>query len=273
MKLETRLFFRQLLNTNGPIEQFLDSRYALVNRELARLYGIDVVRYTAELGKPIEGLSPDDLIPDGQGNAPSLGFARVELTDERRGGLLGQASILTLSANGVDTSPVIRGVWILEHILGTPPSPPPPNVPAIEPDIRGAKTIREQLAKHRESEACSICHRQIDPPGFALETFDPIGRWRGHYALGGGAVAIDPSGRFGATEFKDVGGLKRELLGRREQFARGLVEKLLVHALGRELGVADRPHVRRIVETAAADGYRLRDIVLLCIESNLFVQK
>ncbi len=221
MRLETRLFFRQLLNTNGPIEQFLDSRYALVNRELARLYGIDVARYTAELGKPIEGLSPDDLVPDGQGNAPSLGFARVPLTDERRGGLLGQASILTLSANGVDTSPVVRGVWILEHLLGTPPPPPPPNVPAIEPDIRGAKTVREQLDKHRASEACAICHRQIDPPGFALETFDPIGRWRGHYQLGAGAVPIDSSGRFGATEFKDVGGLKHELLNRREQFARG----------------------------------------------------
>ena len=181
--------------------------------------------------------------------------------------------MLTLTANGVDTSPVVRGVWILEYLLGTPPAPPPPNVPTIEPDIRGATTIREQLQKHRESEACNYCHKQIDPPGFALETFDPIGRWRGHYALATAHVPINSSGQFAATRFTDVTGFKRELLNRRDQFARCLVEKLLVHALGRELGIVDRPHVRRIVETAATGGYRLRDIVLLCAESELFQQK
>jgi Protein of unknown function (DUF1585)/Protein of unknown function (DUF1588) len=133
--------------------------------------------------------------------------------------------------------------------------------------------VRDQLEKHRESAACNVCHKQIDPPGFALETFDPIGRWRGHYALGSTAVAIDSGGQFAGTEFKDVSGFKRALLDRRDQFARCLVEKLLVHALGRELTVVDRPHVRRIVETAAADGYRLRDIILLCAESELFQQK
>ena len=184
MKTETRLFFRQLLYTGGSIDRFLDSDYAFLNPELARLYGIDPQLVFAAQGQPVEGLRPDDLAPDGEGNAPSMAFARVKLTDPRRGGLLGQASVLTLTANGVDTSPVIRGVWILENLLGAPPAPPPPNVPAIEPDIRGAKTIRDQLEKHRESEACASCHRQIDPPGFALESFDPIGRWRTHYSIG-----------------------------------------------------------------------------------------
>ena len=146
-------------------------------------------------------------------------------------------------------------------------------MPAIEPDIRGAKTIREQLEKHRESEACSVCHRQIDPPGFALETFDPIGRWRGHYALGAGPWRSIPAAGSARPNSKTSAVSSVSCWTRREQFARCLVEKLLVHALGRELGVADRPHVRRIVETAAADGYRLRDIILLCVESDLFTQK
>ena len=212
-------------------------------------------------------------MPDADGDAPSLAFAQVKLPDARRGGLLGQASVLTLTANGVDTSPVIRGVWLLENILGAPPAPPPPNIPGLEPDIRGAKTIREQLQKHREAANCRTCHKQIDPPGFALEHFDAIGRWRGHYMADKVALPVDASGRFGATTFKDVSGLKTELLNRREQFARCLVEKLLLHALGRELDVADRPHIRKIVETAAKNGYRLRDLVILCVESELFRQK
>jgi hypothetical protein len=273
MKTETRLFFRQILRTNGPLDRFLDSDYAFLNCELARLYGIDPQLVVAAQGQPVEGLQPNELVPDGEGNAPSMAFARIKLTDARRGGVLGQASVLTLTANGVDTSPVIRGVWLLENILGAPPAPPPPNVPAIEPDIRGAKTIREQLEKHRENEACATCHRQIDPPGFALETFDPIGRWRGHYPLGDKHPPIDSSGRFGSTEFQDVRSFKAALLSRRDQCARCFVEKLLVFALGRELTVADRPQIRQIVEGTAADGYRVRDLVLACVTSELFTGK
>ena len=274
MKTETRLFFKQLLHVNGSIDRFLDSDYTFMNRELAQLYGIDPKRVEAELGKPVEGLQPKDLVPDAAGNAPSIGFARVTLADSHRGGLLGQGSVLTLTANGIDTSPVIRGKWILDNILGAPPSPPPPNVPVIEPDIRGAKTIREQLQKHREAASCRSCHKQIDPPGFALENFDAIGRWRGSYKVDGRPQPpVDASGQFGATKFNDISGFKPELLNRHEQFARCLVEKLLVDALGRELEVADRPHVRKIVESAAKDGYRLRDIVLLCVESELFRRK
>jgi hypothetical protein len=197
----------------------------------------------------------------------------VKLADSRRGGLLGQASVLTLTANGVDTSPVIRGIWVLENILGAPPSPPPPNVPTIEPDVRGATTIREQLQKHGENATCRSCHRQIDPPGFALESFDAIGRWRGHYLMNNAATPVDASGEFLGTEFKDIGGFKHALLKHQEQFARCLVEKLLVHALGRELDVTDRPYLRNIIETAAAQGYGLRDLILLCCESELIIRK
>ncbi len=273
MRTETRLYFRQLLHTNGSIDQFLDSDYAFINRNLAKLYGFDPKLVELAAGQPVEGLRPEDLVPDSDGHARSLGFARVKLTDARRGGLLGQASVLTLTANGVDTSPVIRGVWILENILGAPPAPPPPDVPTIEPDIRGAKTIRDQLEKHRASATCRSCHRQIDPPGFALENFDAIGHWRGHYQKDKVAVPVDASGQFGATEFKDVAGFKKALLEHREQFARCLVDKLLIHALGRELEVTDRPYVRQIVETSAANGYRLRDLVLLCAESEIFRRK
>jgi len=273
MRAETRLFFKRLLQTNGRIADFLDSDYTFVNRGLAKLYGIDWQAAEERLGKPVEGLRAEDLQPDGAGAAASTGFVAVKLTDGRRGGLLGQASVLTLTANGVDTSPVVRGAWVLENILGAPPSPPPPNIPVIEPDIRGATTIRDRLQKHRDNPSCLSCHRQIDPPGFALESFDAIGRWRGHYMANNKALPVDSSGEFGGTAFKDVGGFKKELLKHQPQFARCLVEKLLTHALGRDLTVADRPAIRGIVETAAADGYRLRDLVLLCCESDLFIHR
>ena len=273
MRTESRLFFKRLLQTNGPIADFLDSDYTFVNRALAKHYGIDWQAAEPSLGKPVEGLTRHDLQPDGAGDSPSQGFVQVKLTDKRRGGLLGQASVLTLTANGVDTSPIIRGIWLLENILGAPPSPPPPNIPAIEPDIRGATTLRQRLEKHRENAACAGCHRQIDPPGFALESFDAIGRWRGHYMVNSKPLPVDPSGEFNGHEFKDVIGFKEALLQRQPQFARSLVEKLLIHGLGRELTAADRPAIRRIVEQAAADGYRLRDLVLLCCESDLITRK
>lgn len=273
MRRETRLFFRQLLNTNGPISHLLDSSDSFINKELAKLYSIDPKLVAEARNHPIPGLHPKDLVPDGAGAAPSLAFAQVKLPDSRRGGLLGQASVLTLTANGVDTSPVIRGVWLLENILGATPAPPPPNVPSIEPDIRGAKTIRAQLKKHQESASCRTCHRQIDPPGFALENFDAIGRWRGHYIVDKAALPIDSSGQFGATSFKDVSGFKQELLRRQDQFARCLVEKLLLYALGRELQVTDRPHIRHILETAAKANYPLRDLIILCATSDIFRRK
>ncbi len=273
MRTETRLYFQQLLNTNGPITRLLDSDFTFVNKELAKLYSIDPAAVARARSTPVEGLRPADLVPDGDGHAPSLAFVPVKLADARRGGLLGQASVLTLTANGVDTSPVIRGVWLLENILGATPSPPPPNVPSIEPDIRGAHTIRDQLAKHQASATCRSCHHVIDPPGFALENFDAIGHWRGHYMNEKSAVPVDASGQFGGMAFKDITGFKAALIHHREQFARCLVEKLLIDALGRELEVTDRPAIRQIVDTAAKKDFPLRDLVVLCVESELFRRK
>ncbi len=273
MRRETHLFFKHLLQTNGPVADFLDADYTFVNRQLAKHYGLDWQAAQARLGEPIAGLTAADLQPDAAGQAPSTGFVRVSLPDRRRGGLLGQAAVLTLTANGVDTSPVIRGAWVLENILGAPPSPPPPDVPIIEPDIRGTTTIRDRLQKHRDNPACLSCHRQIDPPGFALEAFNAIGTWRGHYVNGKQALPIDSSGVFAGRSFKDIGEFKAILLDLQPQVVRCLVEKLLIHALGRELTVVDRPAIRSIVTRAAANGYRLRELVLLCCESELWTQK
>ena len=160
MKAEARLFFRHLMESDGSVAQFLDSDYTFVDKKLATLYEL----------------------PEQKTLKLADGFQKVSLKDQsRRGGLLGMAGVLTVSANGVETSPVTRGVWVSENILGIPPPPPPDVVPAIDTDVTGATTIRERLAKHRADPACAECHRKIDPLGFSLETFDAIGRWRSSY--------------------------------------------------------------------------------------------
>ena len=153
---ETHWFLDHAIKENVPLTDFIHSDYGFLNQDLARHYGI----------KGIEGIH----------------FRKVSFPkDSMRGGLLGQASILTLTANGVDTSPVIRGIWVLESLLGTPPAPPPPDVEPIDPDVRGAKTVKQLLEKHRSVQACADCHAKIDPYGFALEYFDPVGGYRPTY--------------------------------------------------------------------------------------------
>ena len=251
MKTEARMFFQHLLEKNLPIDRFLDSDFTFVNGGLARLY----------------------KIPDVHGAE----FRKVTLTDRRRGGLLGMAAIHTASANGIDTSPVIRGVWVLNNLFGTPPMPPPPDVKPLEPDIRGATTIRDQLAKHRTIETCNSCHKTIDPPGFALENFDPIGAWRDHYPRAGKVKppAVDASGLLSNGEsFKEIVSFKQTLLrSHRDQFARCLTEKLLTYSTGRNIEPADGEHVDRIVAELKQRGGGLRDLVLLVAESEPFRRK
>jgi hypothetical protein len=195
-------------------------------------------------------------------------FRRVKISDPNRGGLLGQGSILTVSANGVETSPVTRGVWMLENIFGTPPSPPPDNVPALDPDVRGAKSIREILTKHRQNATCMTCHSKIDPPGFALENFDPIGVWRTKYKNG---IAIDASGALdGGGSFGNVAGLKKLLLARKSDFARTLTERVLTYGCGRHIETGDRVRVDAIVRQLADRGYGFRDLVELAVQSEVF---
>ena len=248
MKNETRLFFQHMLQENRPLDDFIDSDYTFVNRYLADLY---------EIG-PVEG---ED-------------FRMVALPKgSRRGGILGHASILTATSNGVETSPVVRGIWVLANILGTSPSPPPPDVEPLEPDIRGATTIREQLSKHREIETCAQCHRKIDPIGFALETFDPIGRERTAYEFGKGkrTQPVDTSGKLpSGHRFDDINGLREVLLKKRELFVRCLTEKMLTYAIGRKLTFADREAVDQIMNNLEARGGGLRDLVELVVTSDTF---
>lgn len=246
IKMETRVFFKHLLEENLSVAHFLDSDFTFVNESLAPLYEMDGVRGQA--------------------------FRKVPVNAAHRGGLLGHASVLTATANGIETSPVIRGIWVLERILGTPPSPPPPDVEPLEPDIRGATTIREQLLKHRKTETCNDCHRKIDPPGFALENFDPIGGYRSIYPTG--KLQVDASGALASGEaFQGIVDFKEILLDRQDQFARCLAEKLLIYATGRPLTPYDRPQVDGIVGDLIENGYGLRDLILLVVQSEPFLHK
>ena len=157
---------------------------------------------------------------------------------------------------------------MLENLLGTPPSPPPPDVEPLDPDIRGAKTIRDQLAKHRNVASCNDCHRKIDPLGFALENFDPIGGWRDRYK---NRAKIEAAGELpSGQKFDDVRDLKRLLIERKGQFAQALTEKLLAYATGRRLSLGDRPHVDRIVAQLSERGGGLRDLIQLVVASEPF---
>ncbi len=194
----------------------------------------------------------------------------MTLCDERRRGLLGHGSILSVTSYGNRTSPVLRAKWLLENILGTPPSPPPPDVPPL-PEAGPAdepRTVRERLAQHRRSPACANCHAPMDPLGFALENFDAIGRWRTTDA----GVAIDAAAVLadGTTTFEGPAGLRRVLLGRSVQFVETVTEKLLTYALGRGLEYYDRPFIRAVTRDAAADDHRWSSLILGIVDSTPF---
>jgi hypothetical protein len=193
---------------------------------------------------------------------------------------------LKVTANGTTTSPVLRGVWVLENILGQHTPPPPPNTGGIEPDIRGAATIREQLDKHRSIESCMPCHRKIDPPGFALESYDPIGDYRANYLRwevhneekGYGTVkpgaVVDASGQLLSGEkFTDIREFKKLLVARKDQFAHCLAEKLLSYGLGREMGFSDRASIDLITKRVAANGAGLRTLIHEIVQSETFASR
>ncbi|MEO2017785.1 MAG: DUF1592 domain-containing protein [Fuerstiella sp.] len=254
MKQEARLFFRHLLDSNGPVTDFLDADYTFVDKKLARLYRLPA-QDTLRLAD---------------------GFQRVSLAEnQQRGGLLGMAGVLTVSANGVDTSPVTRGVWVLENILGTTPPPPPDEVPAIDADVSGATTIREKLARHSADKTCYVCHRNIDPLGHALESFDPIGRWRVNYAKPrgkGAASKVDPTGKLPSGEtFTDFASFKKVILeSRLDIFTRSLIKKLLTYATGRHMERSDHYEIDDILGRVKADHYGLRTIVTEVLTSKSF---
>jgi hypothetical protein len=254
MKGEARLFFRHLLDANGPVTDFLDSDYAFVDKKLAALYGL----------------------PEKDKLRLADGFQRVSLGENRqRGGVLGMAGVLTVSANGVETSPVTRGVWVSENLLGVQPPPPPDVVPLIESDVNGATTIRERLAKHAADKTCAECHRKIDPLGFGLEVFDPIGRWRTNYPAtkkGGPSPKIDASGEFPSGEtYADFREFKKILAGeRKDLFTRHLVSKLLSYSTGRHMEVVDDYEIEDILARVKEDGYGLNTLVVEALASRIF---
>jgi hypothetical protein len=243
MRKETELFCASILDEDRSVLAFLDADYTFVNARLARHYGIPGVE--------------------------DEGFLRVSLAGTPRGGVLTQASVLAVTSNPTRTSPVKRGKWVLENILGAPPSPPPSGVEALK-EGKGAGpsgTLRERMERHRAEPACASCHRRMDPLGFGLENFDAVGGWRTH----DGGIPVDPSGKLpGGKEFRGPEGLRAVLSTRREAFARCLTEKLLTYALGRGLRRSDRRDVDRIAAKLARDGYRFSALVLAVVESEPF---
>lgn len=262
LRRETELYFEDVLKRNGPLTEFVDSDWSVLNERLAKHYGISGV----------EGQEPRKVkLPEGS----------------HRGGVMTHASILRVTADGTRTSPVLRGKWVLERIVGKPPAPPPPDIPLFEPDIRGATTIREQLDKHRNTARCAACHNHIDPPGFALENFDPIGGWRDFYRapkqtkkgvvkgkryyqgpdveVGG----VTPEGR----EFKTIDDYKCILLEDKDQLARNLTVKLLTYSTGADIQYADREVVEQIVASLRAKGYGFRELIHEVTQSRVFLYK
>ncbi|MFN9428783.1 MAG: DUF1588 domain-containing protein [Acidobacteriota bacterium] len=192
-------------------------------------------------------------------------FRRVALgPEQRRGGLLRQGSILTVTSYATRTSPVMRGKWVLDNILGIPPPPPPPNVPALKENAGTGQvmSLRERLAEHRRNPACSGCHQLMDPVGFALENYDAVGRWRESEDVAGGL----PDG----SRFAGVEGLEEAILARPEVFVTAFTEKLLGYALGRGIRPVDGAAVRRVVREARGAGYPLESIILGIVESQPF---
>jgi len=262
MVKETLLFFDEVLKQDLPITNFVASDFTFVNARLARHYGIP----------GIEGTE----------------MRKVTLPPEsHRGGVLTMGSVLKVTANGTTTSPVLRGAWVLERILGTPPPKPPPNIAAIEPDIRGATTIREQLAKHREVDSCASCHSKIDPPGFALESFDVVGGWRENYrALANGGQkdsqgrrvrpgpAVDPSDVLpDGRPFRNIDQYKQLILEDKDQLARSLAEKLLAYGTGAVATTADKSQIDAIVDRAKEKGYGFRSLIHAVVQSPMFQSK
>jgi mono/diheme cytochrome c family protein len=264
MVRETELFFAELLKDDLSLANFVASDFSMLNGRLARHYGI----------------------PGVEGNA----FRKVALPpDSHRGGVLTMASVLKVTANGTTTSPVTRGAWVMDRILGTPPPRPPADVPALEPDIRGATTIREQLAKHRQAATCAACHAQIDPPGFALESFDVIGGWRENYRTTGNGAEVKVDGRRmpyhkgkpvdpadvmpDGQKFANIDELKQILLKDRYRLARALTERLVTYATGAAPAPANKREIEAIVAQVREKGYGFRTLVHEVVQSGIFLKK
>jgi mono/diheme cytochrome c family protein len=240
---ETNMFFESVIREDRNVLDLLTADYTFVNERLARHYGVPGI-YGSQ-------------------------FRRITLADDVRRGLLGKGSLLAVTSHATRTSPVNRGKWVLENILGTPPAPPPPNVPALKEPEPGAatKTMREQMVEHRANPTCASCHKVMDPIGFAMENFDAVGAWRSRDA----GAPIDASGELAdGSKVDGVVALRQALVSRPDVFVGALTEKLLTYALGRGLDYPDMPAVRSIVASASRDRYRFSSIVSGIVTSTPF---
>ena len=265
MDMETRAFFAAMVRENFPASVLITADFIFANDRLAKHYGLP----------PLSGSA----------------MRKVALPkDSPLGGLLTQAAILKVTANGTTTSPVVRGAWIMERLIGQPPPPQPAGVPSVEPDIRGAKTIRDLLALHTKSKSCSACHAKFDPVGLALENFDILGGWRtryrgmeegeritgidraGHDFSHTLASAVDASGRLlDGRSFQNIRDLKSILAANPRQLARNLLHQLTICATGTPVRFSDRPEIETMLDACAADGYRVRDLMLALVQSKIFL--
>ena len=265
MERETRTFFTAMIRENLAARVLAKADFVFANDRLAKHYQLP----------PLSGSALRKVaVPHG---SPF-------------GGLLTQAAVLKVSANGTNTSPVVRGAWVMERLIGQPPPPPPPSVPAVEPDIRGAKTIRDLMALHTEEKSCASCHAKFDPVGLALESFDILGGWRtryrgieegervtgidraGHdfsYTL---AANVDPSGKLiDGREFKNMHDLKAILAANPRQLAKNLLHQFTVYATGTPVRYSDRREIESMLDACEKDGYRVRDLMLALVQSQLFL--
>ncbi|MEM1441436.1 MAG: DUF1592 domain-containing protein [Verrucomicrobiota bacterium] len=264
---ESKAFFQEMISKDLPARNVIDSDFVMVNQRLAELYDL-------------EGVYGNEI-------------RRVELPDDSvRGGFLTQASVLKTTANGTVTSPVVRGDYVQVHFLGDPPPPPPPAVPAVEPDISGLTTIRDQLARHSEDQSCATCHAKIDPPGFALESFDVMGGFRDRYrsieegdplenlffegrpAQTKEALPVDSAGvLYTGGAFKDINGFRAAVLENEEQVARNLLEQLLIYSTGAPIGFADKETIDAMMVELEPSEYGLRSMIHAIVQSPLFTHK
>ncbi len=235
--------FHFLLTENKSLLDLLSADYAILNEEVAKIYGLEKVKGES--------------------------FRKVSLNDPNRGGVLTMPAVLTLTSYPLRTSPVLRGKWILEEIIGTPPPPPPPIVASLPPDDRAKNglTLRQRLEKHREDPTCANCHKKMDPLGFALENFDPIGRWRTEIA----GDPVDATGEMtNGEKISSPADLKRALLERKEQFLRNLTERMLAYALGRGLEYYDIPTVKKITDSVAKSDFSSQTLIQEIVQSYPF---
>ena len=267
----TELFFDEVLRKNLPIATFVDSDFTYANSAMQVIWGMKPER-DKNLGAVAARQRQSLVWPEPE---------RISLTDlssslpkhvRDRGGVLGLPGVLTVTGDGVESSPILRGVWLLENLFGQHPPPPPKDVPALDIDTSQAKTVRETLAAHQKIESCAKCHRDIDPLGLALENFDAIGGWRTKYL--GQKTTIDTSTVMpDGTELHGPDSIRQVLLDKPEIFTRCLLTKLLEYATGRKLSVGDQRVVDELVAKEPKEGYRFQDLIQAAVTSDVFLAR